>query len=379
MECNDSLSLKNLMTKITHVTSAHPRDDIRIFTKECLTLCDRFGDVMLVVADGNGNDIFERLKIVDVGKSHSGRVKRMLLASRSVAMMALQNQSSIVHFHDPEIIPWALLLKRRGLKVVYDVHEDVPRQILEKHWIPRPLRKMISRIFEKFENYAVEKFDGVVAATPVIRERFVGLNANVVNVCNFPITSEFVSGVPWESRNNEICYIGSLSRNRGIESLISSLVDAKTRLNLAGSWSDDGLKQSISSNPGWAFVNELGSLDRSGVSSVLSRSKVGIVTLFPTKNYVDSLPIKLFEYMAAGIPVIASDFPRWRQIVEQAKCGLLVDPYDSAAIGQAIRWILEHQDEAKVMGESGRKAVAERYNWDFEAKKLVTLYEDLLA
>ena len=110
----------------------------------------------------------------------------------------------------------------------------------------------------------------------------------------------------------------------------------------------------------------------------MSRSVAGLVTLHPVINYLDALPIKMFEYMAAGIPVIASDFPLWREIVVGNQCGLCVDPMDPAAIARAIDHLAQHPDEACQMGENGRRAVLEKFNWAVEEKKLIQLYEDLL-
>ena len=118
-------------------------------------------------------------------------------------------------------------------------------------------------------------------------------------------------------------------------------------------------------------------VDRAGVQQVLGQARVGLVTLHPIINYLDALPIKLFEYMAAGIPVVASDFPLWRQIVQDADCGLCVDPLDPAAIAQAIRELLADEARAQVLGMNGRRAVEQHYQWSVEAAKLLTLYRQL--
>jgi hypothetical protein len=149
---------------------------------------------------------------------------------------------------------------------------------------------------------------------------------------------------------------------------------------LAGPWDQDDngqLQATLRQRQGWPQVANLGQLNRSDVAKTLARCKIGLVTLFPTPNYVDALPVKLFEYMAAGIPVIASDFPLWRQIVEEAQCGLLVDPQDATAIAHAINHLLTHDDEARQMGLNGQQAVLNRYHWDFEAQKLLALYRQL--
>jgi hypothetical protein len=363
--------------KVAHLTSAHPRHDIRIFIKECQTLARAGHEVSLVVADGLGEEIREGVRIHDVGPKTGGRLRRMTSTVRRVIDAALKLRPDVAHFHDPELMLGALRLKRAGIRVVYDVHEDLPRQILAKHWIPSAVRPLASRLFEALENRVARRLDAVVTSTPHIRNRFAPLNAEVLDVCNFPILAELVRETPWDSRRNEVCYVGGISRIRGIGPIVAAMPDVPARLNLAGIWSENGLKEMLQAEPGWARVNDLGVLDRQGVTEVLARSKVGLVTLFPTPNYVDALPIKLFEYMAAGMPVVASDFPVWREIVDGAGCGLLVDPQDPAAIAAAMCELLADNERAARMGECGRQAAIARYSWQAEGDKLCALYARL--
>jgi glycosyltransferase involved in cell wall biosynthesis len=131
--------------------------------------------------------------------------------------------------------------------------------------------------------------------------------------------------------------------------------------------------------PGWQHVEALGFVDRKVVMATAARSMGGLVLLHPTINYIDALPIKMFEYMSAKIPVIASNFPLWKEIVEGAECGICVDPLNPEEIAEAIQFIVEHSAEAEQMGKNGRKAVEERYNWCMEEKKLLLLYEEIIG
>jgi len=110
---------------------------------------------------------------------------------------------------------------------------------------------------------------------------------------------------------------------------------------------------------------------------MLGASKVGLVVLQPVSNMGEALPVKLFEYMSAGIPVVASDFPLWRSIVEEANCGILVDPEDPVAIANAMQWVYDHPEEAEAMGRQGREAILSTYNWSNEEEKLFALYSTI--
>jgi glycosyltransferase involved in cell wall biosynthesis len=110
----------------------------------------------------------------------------------------------------------------------------------------------------------------------------------------------------------------------------------------------------------------------------MSHSKAGIVTFHPLPNHIDAQPNKMFEYMSAGLPIITSNFPLWKEIVEGNSCGICVNPLDPEEIGKAIEYIISHSNEAEKMGQNGKKAVLEKYNWQVEEKKLFEVYEELL-
>jgi glycosyltransferase involved in cell wall biosynthesis len=156
-----------------------------------------------------------------------------------------------------------------------------------------------------------------------------------------------------------------------------ALVESDVRFSMGGSFSEAGFEQAVKAVAGWAKTDHLGWLDRAGVKQVLNDSVAGLVTLHPVINYLDSLPVKMFEYMAAGLPVIASDFPLWKSIIEENQCGLCVDPLDPKAIADAIDYLVNHPTEAEQMGRNGQKAVQEKYNWGIEEQKLLAFYRTL--
>ena len=367
------------MSQLAHLTSAHPRFDTRIFHKMCRSLANDDYSVNLVVADGLGDETLDSVKIIDAGASR-GRFDRIRNAPGRVFTKAVQLDADIYHLHDPELIPIGLKLKKLGKRVVFDSHEDVPRQMLGKPYLNRPIRWGIAQALRSYEAWACKQFDGVIAATPFIRDKFLAINPNSIDINNFPLLDELASEASWAQKQPVVCYVGGIGKIRGIVEVTQAMgrVQSMARLQLAGQISERDLHQRVQVLPGWERVDALGFVDRRGVRDVLARSMAGLVTLHPVINYIDALPVKMFEYMSAGIPVIASDFPLWRDIVAGNDCGLLVDPLNSVQIAEAIDYLITHPEDAERMGRNGRNAVFERYNWPNEEKKLLGFYKRVL-
>jgi glycosyltransferase involved in cell wall biosynthesis len=335
--------------------------------------------VTLVGADGKGTEGRDGVSILDAG-ARAGRLRRMLQSAPGVSRLGLQQDADVYHLHDPELLPSALWLKGRGKPVIYDAHEDLPRQVMSKPYLPASVRGLVSAATGALERLICRRLDLVVAATPSIRNRFAaeGIPAEVVN--NFPIVGELEADPSSRTeRTRSVCYVGSITGIRGIEELIASLSRCRSgaRLTLAGEFTDRGLRDAVASLPGWGEVDEIGFVSRARLRAVLASSMAGLVTFLPAPNHIEAQPNKMFEYMSAGLPVIASNFQLWREIIEGNECGICVDPADPTAIAAAIDRFVDDPTMARLMGENGRRAVNERYNWEGEKQKLLEIYEKL--
>lgn len=364
--------------KICHLTSAHPDGDVRIFHKQCVSLAEAGYETYLIVPNSKTRKE-KGVNIISFESNYKSRKERMTKTVKQVLEHAIQVDADIYHFHDPELLKIVKSLQKLGKKVIYDVHEDLPRQILSKVWIVKPLRKVIAFFTEKYENKIAKKCNAVITATPFIMDRFLKVNPNTIDINNFPILGELLINFDYkEKQADNICYVGGITATRGIKELVSCLNQTNTKLFLAGKFLEENLRNDVIKMNGWEKVDELGFLNREEVKELYKKSKLGIVTLHPIINYIDSLPVKMFEYMAAGLPVISSNFPLWKSIVEINNCGICVDPMNPNAIAKAINYIIENPIEAEQMGENGKKLVLEKYNWDIEKNKLINFYSKLI-
>jgi glycosyltransferase involved in cell wall biosynthesis len=366
--------------KVVHMTSVHTPFDPRIFHKECRSLARAGFSVTVIGRDwqeGERDSI--TVKSIPGDPSRFGRMTRTVWR---VYEEARRQDADVYHFHDPELIPIGLLLRARGKNVIYDIHEDVPKDVLSKPYLPRWSRALVSWFVDVLERTACGRFSGLVVVTPSIAKRLSSLNRHTVIVHNYPYVRELIrdgQSVPWESRRQSVAYVGGLSLNRAFREMVHAMSylpeSLPAQLELAGpeDQEDKNLTE-LSRHPGWYRVKHHGFIDQRSTFKILQNVRAGLVLFHPEPNHFEALPQKMFEYMGAGLPVIASDFPYWRKILGESGCGIFVDPRNPKDISKAIEYVLTHPREAEEMGRRGQAAVLQNFNWDSEGEKLIQLY-----
>jgi glycosyltransferase involved in cell wall biosynthesis len=373
----------SMRIKVCHFTSGHEAHDARIFHKQCRTLASADYDVHLVVPVGV-TEVRDGVNICSIGAENYGRVQRMLSVSKKVYEKALSIDADIYHFHDPELIPLGLKLKKLGKKVIYDSHEDTPADILNKAWIPRFLRSLVSKIYKLYEERSVQRFDAVVSVTPHYVDRFRKANVNSHLVTNYPILDELppLKTEIHEGIDKNICFIGRVcdeSMQRNIVKAVNGVEGV--RYICAGPADKDYLEE-LSLIPGWEFCDYRGPIAFSDAHDFVSQGIAGlqITDYIPNFGYnIGSLGnTKMFTYMLAGLPVICTDMILWKEIMDENQCGLCVNPHDIGAIREAIEFVRDNPERATQMGKNGREAVLEKYNWSTQVPNLLNLYSSII-
>ncbi len=365
------------------LSSIHPCFDVRIFQKEARSLCQGGYEVTLVAVADFQEQTVDGIRVVGLPKPRR-RVLRILNWWR-ILRIALQEKADIYHFHDPDLLLPAVLVKTLTRRpIVYDVHENYPQDILTKEWIPAALRRIISVAFRLFEDGMVRLMDGVVVVNQHLVERFEG-KSQVVIARNYSRLEPFLAGeAPTERTKPYFVYAGRISDDRGIYECLQaleSLGDAPAVLLCAGTIghvANEEFRRLLdgSAHPRFEY---LGLLPYKDIPPLFKGALAGLLCFQPTPNNLLGTPNKLFEYMSAGIPVIASDFPLIREVVAEADCGLLVQPENVEQIARAMARLLEDRQHAARLGQNGLRAALEEYNWGAEEGKLLGLYHALLS
>jgi glycosyltransferase involved in cell wall biosynthesis len=362
------------------VTTAHPWGDPRVFERE-LAACLAWGLETHVFMPlqapppRSGWSADPNLVLHPLRATGSGRAARLRLALGVWRELLRHGPFALVHFHDPELVPAMALLSvfRPDSYLLYDIHEDLPLQVASKDYLPAWLRLPTARLAACMLRTASGLFSGFAPATEAIALAWPASRTRVLH--NYPKALFSRSGTPERAPDpHRVLYVGGLSRVRGIPLALEAMRLARRRLpelrlELIGWVMDPETAGAIAAAraEGWCAH-----VDRLGPEALRARAEgagIGLATLLPRPNYLESLPTKLFEYMAMGIPVLASDFPLWRQLVESAGAGRVTAPAPGP-MADALVELASDPVRLRRCAEAGRAAYRERYRWEVEARQL---------
>ena len=369
--------MEQIKPKVCHLTSAHRWNDIRIFQKECKSLAQSGYEVHLVVPVDELENLNQDGVTIHPVRLPNGRKDRFLNLSKDILKIASAIDADIYQFHDPELLLAGYKLKRLGKYVVYDSHEDTPADILDRPWVPKLLRPIVSFLYGYFEKWISSRLDGVIGVSEELTAKFNHSNATTIK--NYPIINEVIEA---EKKHSNLphygIYIGSLSRVRGIKEIIQSLEYMPTDYSLviAGKFDNAEFEIECVSLPQWKRVHYLGFIPSYEAYSWLKGAEVGYTVLYPTNGHIYSLPIKNFEYMAAKVPVLMTDIHLWRQTFENN--AWYVSSIDPKTIASSAKEILANDEMRNEKTACAYNLILNEMNWEIESKKLVNYYEKLV-
>ncbi len=358
--------------RIAMVTTAHPHDDVRIYHKEAKTLAKAGWRVEIINSHFAGTDEngIRFCRVVLPG----GRLWRMMGARRAAADALLQSRADICVLHDPELLPLLADLQRMVIVTAYDAHEDLPAQLRTKPWIPSLLNGAAARWGHKLLQKYLPLADGVLAATGGIAQTLAGLNDRICVVQNRPTQEDctlFDAALGSVARvANTVCYAGALTEQRGLFRMVRCCHAAGVKLMLAGAFENEAVRHKAEAMPEYTCVQYLGVLGRQGVAELYAKCSVGLLLLADTPSYRESEPIKLFEYLCAGLPVVASDFLHWREMASTAGVHFVAADSDDEAVS-AIRRIIAHPVEID------RAAARQKFSFQADEERLLQFFDAL--
>jgi glycosyltransferase involved in cell wall biosynthesis len=312
---------------------------------------------------------------------------RFVLQQARLARVLRDLRPDVIHAHDSNaLVPVALAARALDVPYVYDAHDL---------WLGRPRRERSPIYFALNQLYyavvewmLVRRAAATITVSPPIAEhlaRRYGL-PRVDLVPNYPeppgnLQARDIRSLPGAERLGRdapiVLYVGGLMGGRGLEELVDAMAHVEgAALVLLGDGVLAGPLQKRAARAGTGErVHILPPVAPADLIDVAASAAVGVSPIVPScLNYRYSLPNKLFQYMAAGLPVVASDFPQVREIVEASACGMVVDTRRPAEIAGAINRILADPEAARAMGVRGRQAVEERFNWAASARALLDVY-----
>lgn len=366
--------------RIAHLTPHRDPFEPRTFF-QCASLAEAGFEVVLVAPHDRDLER-DGVRLLAVPR-YRGRLERVTLTAWRTVRRGLAAEARLYHIHDPELIPWGLLLRLLGRPVIYDVHEDYAQAAGVRSWIPGPARGLLAGFYAAMAALARRCF------TVVIAERYYARTfPDAVEVLNYAKREEFAGldgilrAAPPAPR---ALYTGSVTASRGgrHHARLLAQLPADAAVELVGVCPEPDLARDLlnqsASDPRLGLAIAGSWVPRQTIVEAYARAWTCGLALFPdTPHYREKELTKFFEYMAAGLPIVASNFPVWRRLIEGEQVGLCVDPEDPAAAAEAVLWLHRNPDEARAMGERGRRAVAERFNWESQAARLVDLYRRLL-
>lgn len=368
------------MSRIFLATSAHSWDDIRILRKEAVSLVKEHQVELHAPAPFEYRE-YEDIKIYGLPEWEKVSDRRTI--RRELRRRIKISDAEIFHFHDPELIPLAVAVKLFYRKrVIYDIHEDYPSYILHKTWIFKPIRGLVAACFRQLERFACRFFDHLITTSLAINDNYVHYPTTIVT--NYP-RLQFNGKFPDKPQGGTaFVYAGSMEDIRGIRELGHAFLEAVNRsslplkLHVAGSVrGSEGFRRDMGKIFKHQSVNYHGVLEFEKAMELMNTCHVGLIPFLPVLSNQNIVPHKLFDYMAAGLTIMASNYPGWPTELIDGEIGMLFDPLSQESTVECLMALAAEPERTEQMGRRACQLVHEQFSWDSQAEKLLNVYKSL--
>ena len=373
--------------RIVHISSVHPWKDPRIFLKQCRSLADQGFDVHLLTPDSL-DEKQNGVQLHRVWNSDPAKLKKSILAKlfRPIKLfkMARSLKPDVIHFHDPELIPWALVHRAMGYTMVYDIHEDNMTVIRHRNYIPSYLKGLLASLVGWIEGLAHSVMPTILAEAYYQRRFPKGII--VANFQNISVKKEEISlesGPINIKGESHVLYTGNIEIERGVLKYIEGIRGtSNVHLHLIGRTYQRTFDKTIDAQKGLEDrIHWEGLASYVPFSRILERYAernwlAGLVVFPYSDHYKDTHPTKFFEYMAFGIPIIYTDFSEWKKLLDPLEVGIAVNPEKPAELVSAIERLREDQILWQTYAQNALHH-SKQFSWEHEAVKLTTLYNEL--
>ncbi len=366
------------MQDIFHITVSHSRYDSRIFERICKSLSKYKLNIKLIVFDGLGYEEKENIKIIDLGVSKISFLK--IFINHIKIFMKLRNKNSILHFHEPILLPMALLLKLCGNKVIFDMHENLHLQIMIKDWpFPKYLKKIISIFYRKTEDLLLKGVDGLIVAQPIMINMYKNHNKNIISIANFYLSENEkdnnLNNILMKKNYKDLIYSGTISKERGFLNMIKlmSCLSKEYKLHIAGKVNNNFKKKipkSLKNN-----IILYGHIEFEDLKKLYNKCGIGLIMFNNVGQYYMSYSLKLFEYMYFGLYVLMPNFGEWKIFNENFKAGLSLDPIDPKKYSKILKRL--DIETFKTTSKRNFKNARKYFVWENEVNKLINFYEKI--
>ncbi|GAA4235648.1 glycosyltransferase family 4 protein [Actinomadura meridiana] len=350
-------------------TIVHHPEDARILHRQIRALLDAGHEVTYIAPFRACNATpWREISPVDVPRATGRRRVRALRAAHR-ALTEHAAYADVILLHDPELLV-SLPRQVRERTVVWDVHEDTAAALSAKGWVPGPARPVLRPAVRHLERRS-ERRHRLLLAEDGYRSRFRDDHPVVPN------TTYVSDRPPPPPAAGRAVYVGQLSRARGTLDMIEMarpLTAGGVLVELIGA-ADADVREPLRAAQREGILRWYGFVPNDRALRIAEGATAGLALLHDEPNYRHSMPTKVVEYMARGIPVVTTPNPPAVDIVEPADCGLVVPFGDPEAAAKAVLRLRDDPVLRTGLGERGYQAARARFHWPVHAERFVAQLE----